>query len=68
MMDCFGCASLWVAAPFSLFVLRDLPEVLVCWLALSGAAALLERMHPAPLVVERMSGTNQEEPSDGMLR
>jgi hypothetical protein len=68
MMDCFACTSLWVAMPLSVFVLRGLPEVAVCWLAISGAATLLERMHPAPLVIERMAGANEEEPRDGMLR
>ena len=61
MMDCFGCVSLWVALPSSLFVLRDPPAVLVCWLALSGAAMLLERMNPPPLVIERTVDTNEKE-------
>jgi Protein of unknown function (DUF1360) len=68
VMDCFGCTSLWAAAPISLFVMRQLPELVVCWLALSGAAYLLELMHPAPLDIEPIAGTEQEEPSDGMLR
>ena len=68
MIDCFACVSLWVAIPFSLFIFRELPEVLVCWLALSGAATLLEQIHPTPVVIERISDAKQEEPSDGMLR
>lgn len=42
LMDCFYCLSLWVAAPAALTVTRgrDLPST---WLALSGAACLLER-------------------------
>ena len=68
MIDCFACVSLWVALPFSFFVFRELPEVLVCWLALSGAASLLEQIRPAPVVIERLSDAKQEEPSDGMLR
>ena len=42
LMDCFYCLSLWVAAPAALTVTRerDLPTT---WLALSGAACLLEQ-------------------------
>lgn len=57
LMDCFGCLSFWVAAPLSPFVVdcrRDLP---VAWLALSGAACLLERAtearDPAKPLAER---------------
>jgi hypothetical protein len=68
LMDCFGCASMWVAAPTSFFVFRRLPELFFGWLALSGAAFLLERLHPEPLVIERMSETDKEESIHGMLR
>ena len=61
MMDCFGCASLWVALPFSVFVVRDPLAVFVCWLALSGAAMLLEQLRPPPLVIERTADANHEE-------
>jgi len=43
LMDCFFCLSFWVAAPASLAVARRPHEVPVAWLALSGAACLLER-------------------------
>jgi hypothetical protein len=68
LMDCFGCVSMWVGAPISFFVLRRLPELFFCWLALSGAAFLLERMHPEPLVIEHMSDTEKENSTHGMLR
>jgi Protein of unknown function (DUF1360) len=69
MLDCFGCVSIWVAAPMSGFVFRRLPELFVCWLALSGAAFLLERMLPEPLMIERISETREtKEDSHGMLR
>jgi hypothetical protein len=67
-MDCFGCASMWVAAPIAFFVFGRLPELFLCWLALSGAAFLLERMHPEPVVIERIADTVQEESDHGMLR
>jgi len=68
LMDCFGCTSMWVAAPLSFFVFRRLPENLICWLALSGAAYLLERMHPEPVVIEHTAGPEEEETDHGMLR
>jgi uncharacterized protein DUF1360 len=43
LMDCFYCLSAWVAAPVAVAVAprrRDAPLV---WLALSGAACVLER-------------------------
>jgi len=44
LMDCFYCASLWVAAPCALIVAREFWTWLVAWLALSGGACLLERV------------------------
>jgi hypothetical protein len=46
LMDCFNCLSLWVAAPVSLLVARRPRELPLVWLALSGAACLLERSMP----------------------
>ena len=43
LLDCFYCLSVWVAAPLALLVCRDPLERLVTWLAISGAACLLER-------------------------
>ena len=51
LMDCFYCLSMWVAAPFSLTVTRRRRDAPLVWLALSGAACLLERAtddQPAP--------------------
>jgi hypothetical protein len=44
LLDCFYCLSLWVAAPFALFVTGEPTGWAVSWLALSGAACLLERI------------------------
>src|SRR4051812_24583294 len=53
LMDCFHCASLWVAAPLAWAVGRDPLEQWLAWPALSGAACLLERWQrpaaPAPI-------------------
>ncbi len=44
LLDCFYCSSVWIAAPLALLVCRDPLDRLLAWMALSGAACLLERM------------------------
>jgi len=44
LMDCFNCLSFWVAAPAAVFVTTRPVVWAVSWLALSGAACLLERL------------------------
>jgi hypothetical protein len=44
LMDCFNCLSLWVAVPAAFFVTASPVVWSVSWLALSGAACLLERL------------------------
>jgi len=48
LMDCFYCLSAWTAAPFALAVVRRPRETPLTWLALSGAACLLERATRGP--------------------
>ena len=43
LMDCFYCLSAWVAAPLAVAVSRRRRDTPLVWLALSGAACLLER-------------------------
>jgi hypothetical protein len=43
LMDCFACLSFWVAVPAALFVTAQPVTWAVTWLALSGAACLLQR-------------------------
>ncbi len=43
LMDCFYCLSLWAAAPFALATARRPRDAPMTWLAISGAACLLER-------------------------
>lgn len=43
LLDCFQCASVWVAVPFALLLGDGWTERLVYVPALSGAAILLER-------------------------
>ncbi len=49
LLDCFYCLSVWVAAPASVAAARSRREVPLTWLALSGAACLLERATREPL-------------------
>jgi uncharacterized protein DUF1360 len=44
LMDCFYCLSVWTAAPVTAAVARRPREAPLTWLALSGAACLLERV------------------------
>jgi hypothetical protein len=70
LMDCFQCLSLWVAAPMALFVTQRPLEFLLSWLALSGAACLLERTGQPSVAIQSMpQETKREvETNDGMLR
>jgi hypothetical protein len=52
LMDCFKCLSLWIAAPFALFVGGTWLEMGVIWLALSGGAILLENLTREPFIIE----------------
>jgi Protein of unknown function (DUF1360) len=42
-MDCFYCLSIWTAVPAAAAVARRPRDAPLTWLALSGAACLLER-------------------------
>jgi hypothetical protein len=56
LMDCFYCLSLWVAAPMAFFVAASTPDRIVAWIALSGAACLLERAGRSDaIVMQRLS-------------
>ena len=46
LMDCFQCLSIWVAAPFALYVAGRPVDRVVAWLALSGAACMLDHLVP----------------------
>jgi hypothetical protein len=61
LMDCFNCLSLWMAAPFAFFVSVRPAEVFVTWLALSGAACLLERVGQRPVVIEELPADPERE-------
>ena len=60
MMDCFYCLSLWLAAPAALLITRHKWEWPLVWLALSGAACLLERATDRPAVVHSVNEGEKE--------
>ena len=44
LTDCFYCASVWIAIPFSLLISREWSLIAICIPALSGGAIVLERL------------------------
>ncbi len=63
LLDCFNCLSIWIAAPFALVTAQRRRDVAPIWLALSGAACLLERGADAPEPSEH----ERRETSHGLL-
>jgi hypothetical protein len=53
LMDCFYCVSIWVAVIFTPVVTSRFPEAVLIWIALSGAACLLERGTAPAIQVDR---------------
>jgi hypothetical protein len=74
LLDCFYCASLWVALPFAFTLGASWLERLLLWPALSGGAILVERLtrRSAPaLYVEHQEVDPtpvEREDHDGVLR
>jgi len=64
LMDCFYCLSLWIAAPAALFVTRKPLDWLMTWLALSGAACLLDRLVKDPVAISMMAQPSEGEEKD----
>lgn len=44
LLDCFYCLSLWIALPFGFWLGNNWKEICLLWIALSGAACLLEKL------------------------
>jgi hypothetical protein len=64
LMDCFYCLSFWVAAPMAFYVTREPLDWLFVWLALSGAACVLERLGREPVIIEPMSQPTEGDNTD----
>ena len=59
LFDCFYCLSIWVAAPMALLIFKEPPDLLLAWLALSGAACLIDRNFREPVVIQPLA-SNEE--------
>jgi hypothetical protein len=57
LLDCFYCLSLWVALPFAYVIGETWKERGLLWLALSGAAILVER------IMERAAPSSERRPA-----
>lgn len=44
LLDCFFCLSLWVAAPIAVWLAEGWKERVLLWLALSGAAIVMQKV------------------------
>lgn len=56
LMDCFYCLSLWVAAGVTVVLGPNLRDGVLVWLALSGAACLLDRLGRDPVTIQPVQG------------
>lgn len=69
LIDCFRCLSVWIAAPAAFFVGGTAIEMVFVWLAVSGAACILEQPDRKPPVwIQPVSDANERSVEDGMLR
>jgi hypothetical protein len=59
-MDCFYCLSVWIALPFALLLPGSWLDRLLGWLALSGAACLLEKVTEVTHVLRSKEGDDGE--------
>ena len=57
LMDCFYCLSLWVSAAAAAVIASNVKGGLLLWLAISGAACLLERMGQRAAAVQTLGET-----------
>ena len=67
LMDCFYCSSLWVSAAAAFALRPRLRDWVLLWLAISGAACLLNRLGHEPVLIERLREP-QGETNDVVLR
>jgi hypothetical protein len=68
LLGCFYCLSLWVAAPPAYLLGKRWKERLMLWLALSGAAILLERSTSREQEVPPAVFIEDEEEENNVLR
>jgi hypothetical protein len=69
LLKCVKCVGLWVAVPFAFFVRGDGWELVVIWLALSGATALIDEWTRPPFEWEESKPAGHSGgPGDGEAR
>lgn len=44
LLDCFYCLSVWISLPFGLWIGQNWWEKFLYWLAISGAACIIEKI------------------------
>jgi hypothetical protein len=44
LLDCFYCLSIWIAIPFGVWVGNTIIEKIICCIAISGAACIIEKI------------------------
>jgi hypothetical protein len=59
LFDCFYCLSVWVAAAITWLAFREPWDIFLGWLALSGAACLLDQTFQKPVVIEPLSNSSE---------
>lgn len=55
LFNCIYCLSVWVAIPAALWFRASWVDSIFLWLAVSGAACLLDRLTPEPVVIEHLT-------------
>lgn len=68
LMDCFKCMSMWIAAPTALLIFQRPTDRILGWLAMSGAACLLEQIGQQPIIIQPISQTEEGGTGNGLLR
>jgi hypothetical protein len=68
LLDCFGCISIWVAAPLTLFVTARPLEIFVAWLALSGGSMVLQGLLQEPAIAQQAQESLEGEQPGGVRR
>jgi hypothetical protein len=69
VIGCFYCLSIWIALPFAAGLGVTLPQRLLLWPALSGAACLLERWgQPGTHAQPAVHHEDEKEEDHAMLR
>lgn len=76
LLDCFYCLSFWVAAPLAYFVGGKPLDLVVTWVALSGAACLLQQITAPdkqapvgqePMLIQLLPQGREGEDNHGLL-